>query len=129
MTTARRANPSKRLTNLSRTMPVPLLITMAPKSGNQPCVRRGLTWLLLIVKTKQALAETRTTAARIKGMGVLITRIRTDDIMPMKHKVTRSPRQDATGGAMLSGNLCYRRSRDTGCSLTWIAAKAPADND
>ena len=43
MTTASRAKPSYRLMNRSRIIPVPLLMTIAPKSGDQPCVMRCFT--------------------------------------------------------------------------------------
>lgn len=55
-----------------------------------------------MVNTKQTLAPITTRAARIKGMGVSMTRIRTVDITPIKQRVMRSPRQEATGGAILS---------------------------
>lgn len=43
MTTANTAKPSYLLTNISRTIPVPLLIAIAMKSGDQPSLSNGRT--------------------------------------------------------------------------------------
>lgn len=44
-----------------------------------------------------------TRIARKKGMGVLTKLMRAAETIPKRQRVTRSPRQDAIGGAMLSG--------------------------
>ena len=54
MTTARSAKPSYRLTNMSSTMHVPLLIIIAPNRGVHPHVRRGRTCVLQRSDTKHA---------------------------------------------------------------------------
>ena len=53
ISTARRANPLYRSTKESSTMPVPLLMTMATKSGVQPSVRRWRTFSLRFVTIAQ----------------------------------------------------------------------------
>lgn len=102
MTTARRGNPGYLEANVSSTMPVPLLMTMAPKSGVQPCDMRSLTKLFPRTTTAHATAEDMTSIAMIRGNAVLIQFINTELMAPRRDKVTRSPRKDATGGAMLS---------------------------
>ena len=102
MTTARTAKPSYRLTNMFSTMPVPLLIIIAPNRGVHPCVRRGRTCGLRSVNAKHATPIPTTSTPIIKGMGVCKKGMRRLDSIPMRMRVTRSPRQEATGGAMLS---------------------------
>ena len=102
MTTARTAKPSYRLTNMSSTMPVPLLIIMAPNRGVHPCVRRGRTCALRSANAKHAMPIPTTSTPRMKGMGVCKGGMRRLDSMPMRMRVTRSPRQEATSGAMLA---------------------------
>jgi hypothetical protein len=41
--------------------------------------------------------------ARMKGNGVWMKLMRMAETAPRRQSVTRSPRQEATGGAMLSG--------------------------
>jgi hypothetical protein len=102
MTTARTAKPSYRLTNMSSIIPVPLLMTIAPNRGVHPCVRRGRTWVLRSVNAKHTAPTPMTRTPRMKGMGVCRRGMRRLERMPMRMRVTRSPRQEATGGAMLS---------------------------
>ena len=49
-----------------------------------------------------AMEERAIKMVRIIGIGVPINFIRTMETSPRRHNVTRSPRQEATGGAMLS---------------------------
>ena len=102
MTAARRANPSKRLTNRSSTIPVPQLMTIAANRGTQPSQRRWLTLRLRRVTTAQPTAATARMMIMMRGKGVLIRTMLTDDARPSKRRVTRSPRHAAIGGAMLS---------------------------
>lgn len=83
-------------------MPVPLLMTIAPKSGAQPCVRSGATRGFRRVNIPQESAERTTRMATVNGMGVCRKMIRTEETAPRSMSVTRSPRQEAMGGAMLS---------------------------
>ena len=117
MTTARTAKPSYRLTNMSSTMPVPLLIIIAPNRGVHPCVRRSRTCGLRSVNAKHATPIPTTSTPRMKGMGVCKKGMRRLDSIPMRMRVTRSPRQEATGGAMLSWEcflvLIYRTQKES----------------
>lgn len=105
ITIANNGNPSYRLANKSNTIPVALLITIAPNSGLHPCFRRSFTNGFLRVQTAQVIEDSITRIARKKGMGVLTKLMRAAETTPTRQRVTRSPRQDAMGGAMLSGNM------------------------
>lgn len=85
-------------------MPVPLLMTIAPKSGAQPCVRRGATRGFRRVKRPQESADRTTRTAMVKGIGVCRKMMSTEETAPRRMSVTRSPRQEAMGGAMLSAS-------------------------
>lgn len=102
MTTYRRANPSYLLTNKSRTIPVPQLMTMAPKSGVQHCNRRGDTCGFRRVKYKQVTAALVTSMKIMNGMGVFKNGIRIFETMLRRKSAVRSPRHEAMGGAILS---------------------------
>ena len=102
MTTARTAKPSYRLTNMSSTMSVPLLIIIAPNRGVHPCVRKSRTCALRIVNAKHATPIPTTSTQRMKGMGAYKKGMRRLDSTPMRMRVTRSSRQEATGGTILS---------------------------
>jgi len=54
MTTARRGNPGYLEANISSTIPVPQLMTIAPKRGVQPCHMRSLTTLFPRTTTAHA---------------------------------------------------------------------------
>lgn len=103
ITIASNGKPSYRFANKSNTIPVALLITIAPNSGLHPCVKRSLTNGFLRVQTAQVIEDKITRMARKKGMGVLTKLMRAAETIPKRQRVTRSPRQDAIGGAMLSG--------------------------
>ena len=81
--------------------------------------------------TKQAVALQTIRIARMKGMGVLITSMRRADVSPTKQRVMRSPRQDATGGAMLSWRIdpCEMEGRNGYKRFTWVIAKAETKED
>lgn len=113
MTTANTAKPSYRLTNMSSTIPVPLLMIIAPKSGLQPSFNRGFTRSFFNVYTRQLMARHTTSALTTKGMGVWRYGTRRVETKPRRMRVKRSPRQDATAGAMLSGFREYLRQRTT----------------
>lgn len=65
----------------------------------------------------------------MKGIGVSMTRIRTVDITPMKQRVTRSPKQEATGGAILSGIEYQVAVQNHQGQRTRVPTKPPAEND
>ena len=79
-----------------------VLMAMAPKRGDHPCVSRGRTCGLRRVKRREAVALQTMRMASIKGTGVLITLMRRAEVRPTKQRVMRSPRHEAIGGAMLS---------------------------
>ena len=106
ITIANNGKPSYRLANKSNTIPVALLITIAPNSGLHPCNKRSFTNEFLRVQIAQVIEDSITRMARKKGMRVLTKLMRAAETTPTKQRVTRSPRQDAIGGAMLSGNVC-----------------------
>ena len=83
-------------------MPVPQLMTMAPNNGDQPCVIRSFTNGFRCVKTAQEKVDSITRKARMNGTSVLIKLMRAAETAPKRKSVTRSPRQAAMGGAMLS---------------------------
>lgn len=105
MTTASKANPSYRLTKRSNTIPVQLLITMAPNSGDQPSVTSSLTCSFRRVRKKHVVATPTTKSPTIKGSGVCMKPISPVEVAPISSRVTRSPKHDATGGAILSGSV------------------------
>ncbi len=70
MTTARRAKPVYRSTNESSTMPVPVLMAMARKRGDQPSVRRCRTCSFRFVTIVQPTAAIVRVITRMRGMGV-----------------------------------------------------------
>lgn len=105
MATANNAKSSNRLTNMSNTIPVPLLITIAPKSGLHPCQIKCLTSGFRRAMVPHTPMETTTimTIRMIKRIGGEENNGRSRvELMPRSVRVTRSPRQDAIGGAMLS---------------------------
>lgn len=102
MTTASNANPSYRLTNVSSTIPVPLLTSIAANSGVQPCVSRCPTYSFFRVMTVQPTAAHVRRITMMSGMGVLIMSKCKLENRPRRATVTRSPRHAATGGAILS---------------------------
>lgn len=107
MTTASSANPSYLLTNKSRTMPVPLLMTIAPIRGLQPWVSRPLTCAFLLANMQQKIAN-RTRKTKItEGTGVCRTPMKRLDVSPRRRRVTRSPRHAAIGGAILSAPFSF----------------------
>ena len=71
MTTARRGKPGYLEAKVSRTIPVPLLMTMAPKRGVQPCHMRSLTAQFPRTMTAHAAAEHRRRMAIKRGRTVL----------------------------------------------------------
>jgi len=96
---------------MSSTMPVPLLIAIAPNRGDQPSLMSGRTCGLFNVYIKQLMAMHTTKAATMKGMGVRIKGISNVDTVPTRSRVTKSPRQEAIAGAILSGSLLnFRQS-------------------
>ena len=103
MTTARRAKPLYRSTKVSRTMPVPLLIAIATKRGDQPSLRRCLTCSLRWVTNAQPTAAMTRRITIMSGTGVFSTCTSSSAMTPRSDNVTRSPKHAATGGAMLSG--------------------------
>ena len=102
MTTARRAKPLYRSTNVSRTMPVAVLIAIATKRGDQPCVSRWRTCSLRFVMIAHPTAASASTTTMMIGTGVPSTPRCSSAMTPRSERVTRSPRHAATGGAMLS---------------------------
>jgi len=104
ITMASKGNPWYREANVSSTIPVALLMTIAPNSGVQPCHIRCLTTLLPRTIKAHKVAEHIRNNTMIRGHRVLTKLIKIEEIVPSKHNVTRSPRQDAIGGAMLSGS-------------------------
>jgi hypothetical protein len=78
---------------------------MAPNNGDQPCLIRSFTKGFRCVKTAQNKDDSITRRTRIKGTGVLTKLMRAAETAPTKQSVTRSPRQAAIGGAMLSALL------------------------
>ena len=105
MITASSANPLYRLTKRSRMIPVAVLITIAPNKGVQPCVINGLTYSLRWTITAQATAVSTKRINRTSGTGVSTKLTSKDDTRPKRHKVMRSPRQAAMGGAILSAKI------------------------
>lgn len=65
---------------------------------------------------------------QMRGMGVLTTLIRMEEIAPRRLSVTKSPRHDAIGGAILSKRK-LDASRTKPRSLAWVASKPSADNN
>lgn len=86
ITTARRAKPSYRLTNKSSTIPVPLLMIMAPNKGVHPWVKRALTWEFRRVAITQEMAERTINTPTINGIGVWINEINKVDTNPRRTK-------------------------------------------
>jgi len=81
---------------------VPQLITIAPNNGDQPSFIKCFTAGFRRVNVAHVKADSTTRILRIRGTGVSMTRIKRDETRPTKERVTRSPKQLATGGAMLS---------------------------
>lgn len=63
---------------------------------------RSLTNLFRRVNTTQTIVDRTVRIHSIRGIGVLMTRMRIDDTTPIRQSATRSPRKAASGGAMLS---------------------------
>lgn len=59
------------------------------------------------------MAKQTTSAPMMKGIGVRMKGTSSVDTKPSKTRVKRSPRHDATAGAMLSGSRLYFRQRTT----------------
>jgi hypothetical protein len=83
-------------------------MTMAPNRGVQPCVIRGLTSGLREVKIPHAVEDMmiRTMIMSDSGVGRLM---RTVETPPKRESVKRSPREAATGGAILSKRMVKRK--------------------
>jgi len=62
-------------------------------------------------------------------MGVLITETRMVEVRAMNNRVTRSPRKEAIGGAMLSGIGVRKGREEDGSRLAWVAVIATAEDD
>jgi hypothetical protein len=77
-------------------------MTIAPSNGVQPSLRSGLTCSFFVTKVAQKVAKRMTIAMTTKGAAVPIPRMRRVDIAASIDMVTRSPKQEAIGGAMLS---------------------------
>ena len=92
---------------MSKTMPVPLLIIIAIKRGDQPSFNNGLTCSFLNVYIKQVNARQTTSAPTIKGIGVRMKGTRRVETVPKRTSVNKSPKQDAIAGAILSGSRLY----------------------
>jgi len=103
MTMASNGNPSYRLAKISRTMPVALLMIMAPNNGDQPCLIRSFTKGFRCVMRAHEKDDNMTSRTRMNGNGVFTRLMRAAETTPTRQSVTRSPRQAAIGGAMLSG--------------------------
>ena len=83
-------------------MPVALLMIMAPNSGDQPSFRRSFTKGFRCVKRVQKQDDSIMRRRRMSGTGVLMKLMRAAAAAPKTQSVTRSPRQAAIGGAILS---------------------------
>jgi hypothetical protein len=77
-------------------------MTIAPNSGDQPCLIKSLTNEFRRVKAVQDNDDNITRMPRMNGNGVLTKLIRAAETTPTRQRVIRSPRQAAMGGAMLS---------------------------
>lgn len=99
--TAIRPNPSYFFTNFSRTMPVPELISIAPNSGVQPDHSKCFTSAFLDAARTARNVKPRRARRRRKGMGEGMYN-RAVDESARSVRVSRSPRQLAIGGAILS---------------------------
>ena len=86
---------------------MPLLMAIAANSGDQPSFRRGRMCLFFNVNKKQTKAQQNTSPPTTNGMGVRIKGMSKVDTTPRRMRVTRSPRHDATAGAILSGSRSY----------------------
>ena len=102
ITMASKGNPRYLDAKVSRIIPVALLITMAPNRGGQPCHMRSLTSLLRLTKKVHQIADKTRNNTSTSGNGVLTKLIKAEETVPSKDSVTKSPRHDATGGAILS---------------------------
>lgn len=107
--------------------PVPLLMIMAPNSGDHPCARRCLTKGLRRVEKPQEMAESTTMTMTMKGSEVLTKTIKIAETNASSDSVTRSPRQLATGGAILSGIKCQDGKYIAGYSHTRIKPNSSAE--
>jgi hypothetical protein len=127
MTMASRAKPRYRLTNTSSTMPVALLMTMAPNSGDHPWKMRCRTCSLRWTRTPAPTAMATITRTTTSGSAVVMKSIRPCETSPTNVRVTKSPRHAAMGGAMLSV-LGRQRSSSNACIrfLAWIKPKFTA---
>lgn len=83
---------------------MPLLIAIAANSGDQPSFRSGRTCLFFNVYRKQIKAQQNTSPPTTNGMGVWMKGMSKVETTPRRMRVTRSPRHDATAGAILSGS-------------------------
>jgi len=104
MATASIAKPSYLWTKRSRTMPVATSITIAPNSGDHPSSNKCRTRGFRRVNVAHVMALRMTTKPTTEGIGVLIIGMSRVDTKPMKLRVMRSPKQEAIGGAILSGS-------------------------
>lgn len=77
-------------------------MTMAPNRGDQPCPIRSFTKGFRRVQTAQKIDERTTRKAMMRGAGVLTKLMRAAETAPRRQSVTRSPKQEAIGGAILS---------------------------
>jgi hypothetical protein len=97
-------NPSHLLTNLSNTIPAPLLITIAPRRGVHPCFKSSFVEGFLIVQYSVKMNHTRQTNTTNAEFEVrFFEDVRPDDTTTRMLNVIRSPNVEAIGGAMLSG--------------------------
>ncbi len=92
---------------------MPLLMAIAPKSGDHPSVRRGAACSFLREYIRQVMEARTTRQPTMNGMIVCKNGIRAVATHPRRINVNRSPRHDATAGAMLSGSRSYFLQRTT----------------
>lgn len=90
ITIASKGNPWYREAKVSSTIPVALLMTMAPNKGGQPCHMRSFTQLLRRAMKKQEVADRTRHNIRIGGNGVLIKSIRSEETVASRQSVTKS---------------------------------------
>lgn len=107
MTIANDPKSSHFVTKLSSTMPVPLLITMAPSRGDQPSFSMFFTNLFRKV-AKNAVtrsAKSNMGSTNTRGVEYMSGRVRVTAMNVNRVSVSRSPRHEANGGEMLSERM------------------------
>lgn len=75
---------------------------IATNNGVHPCHKRSRTCPFRLVESPNAAAERTTMRQTIAGTGVCMKGNNAVAMNPRTIRVTKSPRQEATGGAMLS---------------------------